>query len=175
MVSGFVKNAYRIDPYKTFKFRVKDATDGKVLMALTKVSTLKRTTEVVKFREGNGLSHDSKSPGRTTYESVTLERGITHDPDFEQWANKVHPYGGDSMMDLAGYKRDLILEMMNEKGHVVHRYFLYKAWVSEFDALPDLDANTNVVAIERIKLEIESWEHDLNTQEPDEKSDVPVG
>jgi phage tail-like protein len=172
MVSGFVKNAYRIDPYKNFKFRV--IMEGKTVLGVSKVSTLKRTTEPVKFRDGNDPSHDSKSPGRTSYESVTLERGITHDPAFEQWANKVHPYGGDSMMDLAGYKRDLILEMMNEKGHVAHRYFLYKAWVSEFDALPDLDANANAVAIERIKLDIESWEHDLNTQEPDEKSDVPV-
>jgi len=172
MAYGFVKNVYRKDPYKNFKFRV--IMDNRVVLGVSKVSTLKRTTEVVKHRNGNDPSHDSKSPGRTSYESVTLERGITHDLTFEQWANTVHSYKGDTSMDLAGYKRELSIELMNEKGHVVHRYFLHNAWVSEFDTLPDLDANANAVAIERIKLEIESWEHDSNTQEPDEKSDVPA-
>jgi phage tail-like protein len=171
MANGFVKNVSRKDPYKNYKFRV--ILDGKTVMGVSKVGALKRTTEVIKHRNGNDPSHDSKSPGRTTYESITMERGITHDPDFEIWANRIHSFGGDTMMDLAGFKRELMLEMMNEKGHVVHRYFLHNTWVSEYTAMPDLDANANAVAIESLKLEIEGFEHDPNTKEPDEKSDVP--
>jgi phage tail-like protein len=172
MAKGFVTNAHRIDPYKNYKFRVR--WDGKTVLGVSKVSSLKRTTEVVKHREGGENSTDHKSPGRTTYEAVTMERGITHDPEFEAWANMVHPYAGDPVMDLVNYKKDLTLEMMNEKGHVVKRYFLYRCWVSEFTAVPDLDANANAVAIESIKLELEGWDRDVATREPDEGSAVPA-
>ncbi len=172
MAQGFIKNVHRIDPYKNFKFRV--IWDGRPVLGISKVGALKRTTEVVKHRSGGENSTDHKSPGRTTYEAVTMERGITHDTEFEKWANMVHPYSGDAGKDLVNYKKDLTLEVMNEKGHVAFRYFLHKCWVSEFTALPDLDANANAVAIENLKIELEGWERDIDTKEPDEKSEVPA-
>ncbi|RLB96664.1 MAG: phage tail protein [Deltaproteobacteria bacterium] len=172
MATGFVKNAHRIDPYKNYKFRV--VMDGRPVLGVSKVGALKRTTEVVKHREGGENSTDHKSPGRTTYEGITMERGITHDREFEKWANMVHPYSGDTGMDLVKYKKDLTLEVMNEKGHVAFRYFLHDCWVSEYTAIPDLDANANAVAIENIKIELEGWERDPDTKEPDEGGDVPA-
>ncbi|MBX3304148.1 MAG: phage tail protein [Nitrospira sp.] len=173
MAKGFVKNAKRFDPYKNFKFRL--VWDGKPVMGISKISALKRTTEVVKHRDGGDNSTDHKSPGRTSYDAVTVERGLTHDPEFEAWANKVHPYSGDSAMDLAAYKKNLTLEMMNEKGHVVYRYFLYDCWVSEYTAIPELNANANAVAIESMKIELEGWDRDKDTKEPNEADDVPQG
>lgn len=177
MGNGFPNNAHRYDPYKNYKFRVlwpplRDETPVPVL-GVSKVSTLKRTTEVVTHRSGGENSTDHKSPGRTSYEGVTMERGITHDLEFEKWANMVHPYDGDAAMDLVNFKKDLILEVMNEKGHVALRYFLYACWVSEFTAVPDLDANANAVAIESIKIELEGWKRDPDTGEPNEASPVP--
>jgi phage tail-like protein len=177
MANGFVKNAHRYDPYKNYKFRVKlKGNDGnfRVVMGVSKVGALKRTTEVVKHRSGGENSTDHKSPGRTTYDGLTMERGITHDREFEKWANMVHPYSGDTGMDLVNYKKDLMLEVMNEKGHVAFRYFLYDCWISEFTSMPDLDANANAVAIENIKIELEGWDRDTDTKEPDEGSDVPA-
>jgi phage tail-like protein len=173
MANGFTVNAHRVDPYKNFKFRLKNA-DGKTVLGVSKVSPLKRTTEVVRHRSGNDNSHDSPSPGRSIYEAITLERGITHDTEFERWANMVHPYAGDASMDLVNYKQELTLEVMDEKGHVALRYFLHRCWVSEFVATPDLDSMANVTAIESVKLELEGWERDLATVEPDEASAVPV-
>src|SRR5215813_13746171 len=141
MADGFVKNAHRHDPYKNFKLTI--LGDGKEVLGVSKVGALKRTTEVVKHRSGGENSTDHKSPGRTTYEGITLERGLTHDPEFEAWANKVHPLVGDAAMDLVNYKKELTLEMMNEKGHTAFRYFLHACWVSEFTALPELNANAN--------------------------------
>jgi phage tail-like protein len=172
MAKGFVTNAHRIDPYKNFKFRV--VLDGKVVMGVSKVGALKRTTEVVKHRDGGDNSSDRKSPGRTTYDGISMERGITHDPKFEAWANLVHQYSGDPAMDLVNYKKDLTLEVLNERGHVAKRYFLYRCWVSEFTAMPDLDANGNSIAIENIKIELEGWARDVETAEPDESSPVPA-
>lgn len=166
MANGFVVNAHRFDPYKNYKFVVR--WDGKVVLGVSKVGALKRTTEVVKHRSGGENSFDHKSPGRTSYEGITMERGITHDPEFEAWAKKVHNYGGDALMDLAGYKKELILEVNNEKGQVAKRYILHNCWVSEYTAVPDLDANANAVAIESLKIELEGWERDVSTPEPDE-------
>lgn len=165
--TGFIANTHRYDPYKNFKFRI--LWDGKSVLGVSKVSALKRTTEVVKHRSGGDDSHDRKSPGRSSYEAVTLERGLTHDPEFEKWANTVHSLNGDPAMDLAGYKKDLTLEVMNEKGQVAFRYFLRRCWVSEYTAMPDLDANANAIAIEHLKIELEGWERDLDTTEPSEK------
>lgn len=173
MAKGFVKNAKRVDPYKNFKFRL--LWDDKPVMGISKVGALKRTTEVVKHRDGGDNSTDHKSPGRTSYDAITVERGITHDPEFEAWANKVHPYSGDTAMDLAAYKKNLTLEMMNEKGHAVYRYFLYDCWVSEYTAIPELNANANAVAIESLKIELEGWDRDKDTKEPNEADDVPQG
>jgi phage tail-like protein len=172
MADGFIVNAHRFDPYKNYKFRV--IWDGRTVLGVSKAGALKRTTEVVKHRSGGENSTDHKSPGRTTYDSLSMERGITHDPEFEKWANLVHPYSGDASMDLVNYKKELTLEVMNEKGHVAKRYFLHNCWVSEFTAVPDLDANANAVAIESIKIELEGWERDPQTKEPDEKSPVPA-
>ncbi len=173
MAKGFVVNAHRFDPYKNYKFRV--IWDGRPVMGVSKVSALKRTTEVVKHRDGGDNSTDRKSPGRTSYEAITLERGVTHDVEFEAWANLVHSYSGDPAMDLVGYKKeDVTLEVMNEKGHVAQRYFLYRCWVSEFTAIPDLDANANAIAIETIKIELEGWQRDVDTKEPKESDVVPA-
>jgi phage tail-like protein len=167
MANGFVTNAHRYDPYKNFKFRI--VSDGKTVLGVSKVGPLKRTTEPVTHRSGGENSTSHKSPGRTTYDGITMERGITHDTEFERWANTVHPYAGDAAMDLVNYKKELTLEVMNEKGHVALRYFLH-----EFTAVPDLDANANAVAIESLKIELEGWERDVATVEPDEKAPVPV-
>lgn len=166
MGNGFTVNVHRFDPYKNFKFRI--LWDNKPVLGVSKVGALKRTTEVVKYRSGGENSHDHLSPGRTTYEGITCERGITHDLEFEAWANKVHTYEGDSVMDLVGFKKELVLEMLNEKGQVALRYFLHACWVSEFTAMPDLDANANAVAIENMKIELEGWERDIDTTEPNE-------
>jgi phage tail-like protein len=169
MPTGF-QNSKRIDPYKTFKFRVKFGQT--TVLGISKVSALKRTTEVVKHRDGGNNSHDHKSPGRTTYDAVTMERGLTHDPEFEAWANMVHSYAGDSTMDLANYKRDVTVEMQDEKGHTVYRYFLHNCWVSEFTSLPELNSNANALAIESMKIELEGWTRDTDLKEP--KLDDPV-
>jgi phage tail-like protein len=171
MPTGFIKNAHRVDPYKTYKFRVK--WDNKTVLGVSKVSPLKRTVNVVPHRSGGENSVDLKSPGRASHDAVTMERGITHDPEFERWANLVHPYAGDKSRNLVEYKKELTLEVLNEKGHAALRYFLHGCWVSEFTSVPALDANANAVAVETIKIELEGWERDVDTKEPDEASPVP--
>lgn len=166
MANGFVVNAHRYDPYKNFKFQI--SWDGKVVLGVSKVGALKRTTEVVKHRSGGENSFDHKSPGRTTYDALSIERGLTHDLEFDKWASSVHSYAGDATMDLAGYKKELTLELLNEKGQVAKRYFLHGCWVSEYTALPDLDANANAVAIQSMRIELEAWESDPGSGEPDE-------
>ena len=172
MPTGFIKNAHRVDPYKNFKFRV--LWDDKAVLGISKVGALKRTTTVVSHRSGGENSSDHKSPGRTQYDGVTMERGVTHDIEFEAWANRVHPFAGDAGMDLVGYKKELTLEVLNEKGQVAHRYFLHGCWVSEFTAVPELDSNANAIAIESLKIELDGWERDPDDKEPTEASD-PVG
>jgi len=169
-MAQFSVNANRFDPYKNFKFRVK--WDGKYVAGISKVSVLKRTTEVVKHREGGDPSSSRKSPGRTEYEAITLERGVTHDTEFEKWANKVWNYGSGlgAETSLRDFRKDVIIELLNEAGQTVHAYKVFRCWVSEFQALPDLDANANAVAIARIKLENEGWERDYDVNEPAEPS-----
>ena len=164
MPTGFVKNANRIDPYKTYKFRV--LWDDKPVLGVSKVGPLRRVTNVVSHRAGGWNSSDSRSPGRTNYDAITMERGITHDVEFAKWADRVHPYAGDGGMDLVGFKKELTLEVLNEKGQVALRYFLHGAWVSEFTAVPQLDSNANAIAVETIKIEIDGWEPDPAAQEP---------
>ena len=158
----------RFDPYKNFKFRVK--WDGKYVAGVSKVGSLKRTTEVVKHRDGGDPSSSRKSPGRTEYEAITLERGVTHDKDFEQWANKVWNYGSGLGAEVAlkDFRKDMIIEVYNESGQLAISYKVYRCWVSEFQSLPDLDANANAVAIQTIKLENEGWERDIEVVEPAE-------
>jgi phage tail-like protein len=167
-MAQFSVNTNRYDPYKNFKFRVK--WDGQYVAGISKVGGLKRTTEVVKHREGGDPSSTRKSPGRTEYEAITLERGVTHDVEFERWANKVWNFQGGSgtEVSLKDFRKDLIIEVYNEADQKVLAYNVYRCWVSEFQALPDLDANANAVAIQHIKLENEGWERDYSVVEPTE-------
>lgn len=167
-MAQFTVNAQRFDPYKNFKFRVK--WDAKYVAGVSKVSSLKRTTEVVKHREGGDPSSSRKSPGRTEYEAITLERGVTHDKEFEQWANKVWNFGAGlgSEVSLQDFRKDIIIEVYNEAGQLAIAYKVFRCWVSEFQSLPDLDANANAIAIQHIKLENEGWVRDIEVQEPSE-------
>jgi phage tail-like protein len=169
-MAQFTVNAQRFDPYKNFKFRVK--WDGDYVAGVSKVSALKRTTEVVKHREGGDPSSSRKSPGRTEFEAVTLERGVTHDKRFEQWANKVWNFGAGLGAETAlqDFRKDIIIEVYNEAGQLAIAYTLFRCWVSEFQALPDLDANANAVAIQHLKLENEGWVRDTSVVEPAELS-----
>jgi phage tail-like protein len=141
---------------------------------VSKVSALKRTTEVVEHREGGDPSIARRSPGRTKYEAVTLERGITHDVEFEQWANKVWNLGSGlgAEISLKDFRKDVILEIYNEAGQLAIAYKIYRCWVSEYQAVPELDANANAVAIQNLKLENEGWERDYEVKEPSEPSFV---
>ncbi len=167
-MAQFTVNSYRFDPYKNFKFRIK--WDGKYVAGLSKMTALKRTTEVVKHREGGDPSTSRKSPGRSDFESITLERGVTHDTEFEKWANKVWDYGSGlgKEVSLKDFRKDILLEFYNEAGQLAIAYKIYRCWVSEYQAMPDLDANANAVAIQHIKLENEGWERDLDVTEPTE-------
>ena len=120
------------------------------MAGVSKVSALKRTTEVVKHRDGGDPSTSRKSPGRTEYEAITLERGVTHDPEFEKWANKVWNFGAGlgGEISLKDFRKDIMIEVYNEAGQMAIAYKVYRCWVSEFQALPDLDANANAVAIQ---------------------------
>src|SRR5499433_2986853 len=163
-------NAQRFDPYVNFKFRVK--WDGRYVAGVSKVGLLKRSTEVVKHREGGDPSSSRKSPGRTEYDALTLERGVTHDTEFEKWANKVWNFGSGlgAEVSLKDFRKDIIIEMYNEAGQLAIAYKVYRCWVSEYQPLPDLDANANAVAIQHIKLENECWERDTGVTEPTEQS-----
>ena len=167
-MAQFTVNAQRFDPYKNFKFRVK--WDGRYVAGVSKVSALKRTTEVVKHREGGDPSSSRKSPGRTEFEAVTLERGVTHDPEFERWANKVWNFGSGlgAEVSLKDFRKDVIIELYNESGQLVIAYKAYRCWVSEFQATADLDANANAVLIQTLKLENEGFERDYEVAEPSE-------
>ncbi|HML12693.1 MAG TPA: phage tail protein [Xanthobacteraceae bacterium] len=169
-MAEFPVNPTRVDPYKQFKFRVK--WDGKYVAGVSKVSALKRTTEVVEHREGGDPSTPHKSPGRTKFEAITLERGVTQDTDFEAWANKVWKLGAalGSEVALADFRKDIVIELFNEAGQVVHGYKVYRCWPSDYVALGDLNADQASVAIEHIKLENEGWERDTSVTEPKEPS-----
>jgi phage tail-like protein len=164
----FTVNSQRVDPYKNFKFRLK--WDGKYVAGISKVSPLKRTTEVIEFREGGDPSTSHKSPGRTEYEAITLERGVTYDTEFENWAAKVWNYGAGlgSEVSLADFRKDIILDVYNEAGQLVFSYKISRCWVSEYQALPELDANCPAIAIQSIVLQNEGWERDTSVTEPTE-------
>ena len=169
-MAQFTVNANRFDPYKNFKFRV--MWDGRYVAGVSKVSALRRTTEVVEHREGGDPSTSRKSPGRSSFEAITLERGVTHDLEFEQWANKVWNFGAGagSEVSLADFRKDVIIDVFNEAGQKALSYQVYRCWVSEYQSLPELDANANAVAIQTLKLENEGWERDLAVTEPAEPS-----
>lgn len=167
-ISSFPQNAERYDPYKNYRFRVKwdSAGTATYVAGISKVSGLKRTTEVVTHREGGDASTSRKSPGRTEFEAITLERGVTHNSAFEEWANQVWKYGnwkadgdlGGKELALKNFRKDITVEMYNEAGQLVISYYVFRCWVSEYQALPELDANGNAVAIQTLKLENEGWQ-----------------
>ena len=169
-MAEFSVNPTRFDPYKNFKFRVK--WDGPYVAGVSKISGLRRTTEVIQHREGGDPSSSRKSPGLTEFAPITLERGVTHDPEFEKWANKVWTLGAGrgAEVSLKDFRKDIVLEVYNEAGQLVLAYKIYRCWISEYEILPDLDANANAIAIERIKLENEGWERDQSVKEPVEPS-----
>jgi phage tail-like protein len=164
----FSKQPLRLDPYKNFKFRLKFGNSTSYVAGISKMSALKRTTEVVEHREGGDPSTSHKSPGRTKFDAVTLERGVTHDTDFEVWASKVWNFTGQAPAEssLADFRKDIIIDVFNEAGQKVKSYSLYRCWVSEYQAMSDLDANANAVLIEHIKLECEGFVRDLSVTEP---------
>jgi phage tail-like protein len=167
-MAQFSVNPRRFDPYKNFKFRVK--WDGRYVAGVSKVGALKRSTEVVEHRDGGDPSSSRKSPGRTKYEAVTLERGVTHDAEFERWANKVWNFGSGlgAEVSLKDFRKDLIIEVYNEAGQLALAYKVYRCWPSDFQTFSDMDANANAVAIQTLKLENEGWERDLEVREPSE-------
>jgi phage tail-like protein len=146
--------------------------DGRYVAGVSKISGLRRTTEVIHHREGGDPITSRKSPGLTEFEPITLERGVTHDPEFENWANKVWSLGAGlgTEVSLKDFRKDIVLELYNEAGQLVLAYKIYRCWVSEYEILPDLDANANAIAIEHIKLENEGWERDQSVKEPVEPS-----
>ena len=169
-MAEFTVNPHRFDPYKNFKFRLK--WDGRYVAGISRISPLIRRTEVIEYRNGGDPSSPRRSPGVTRFESITLERGVTHDPEFEEWANKVWRFGAGmgSEVSLKDFRKDIALELYNEAGQLVMRYLVFRCWVSSYQALPDLDANSGVVAIQSITLENEGWERDPDVTEPEEPS-----
>lgn len=162
-MAQFTVNTSRIVPYKNFKFRVK--WDGQVVAGVSKVSALKRTTEVVSHREGGDISTQRHSPGASKFDAITLERGITFDPEFEKWANLVYSTQGDGAVSLANFRKDIYIEMLNLQGTVVRAYRVFRCWVSEYTAQPELDANANAIAFETIVLQNEGFERDESVVE----------
>ena len=167
-MASFTVNTHRTDPYKNFKFKIK--WNGKHVAGISKISPLKRTTDVIEYRDGANSSNIKKMPGFTKYGPITLERGVTHDTEFENWANQVFNLAASegSEMSLKNFRRDIVLEMYNEAGVLVISYLIHRCWISEYVALPELDANSFKVAIEKITLENEGWERDLSVTEPSE-------
>lgn len=163
----FTVNTHRHDPYRTFKFQV--LIDGRPVAGLRKMGALKKTTEAVKWRTAGDPSHERILPGGTSYEPVSLEQGLTHDPVFEQWASLVNNIEGDAAISLKDFRKDIVINVLNLQGQVAMSYRLYRAWVSEFQALPELDAGTmNTVGIQSITLQHEGWERDRDVTEPTE-------
>lgn len=167
---SFKANATRWDPYKSYRFKVK--WDGNYIAGVSRVGTLRRSTEVVRHRSGGDSSVVRLSPGQSTYDPILLEQGVTHDPAFEQWANKIWSHdrsaSGDTPVSLKDFRKDIIIELYNEAGQKVMAYNVYRCWVSEFQALPELDAMTSAIAIQSIKLEHEGWERNASVTEPTE-------
>jgi len=165
-MAQFSVNTHRFDPYKSFKFRIK--WDGRYVAGVSKVSALKRSTDPVTHREGGDPSTSRVSPSSWKFEPITIERGVTHDPEFERWANLIYSTAGDASISLKDFRKDLIIELLNEQGTVVKAYKVYRCWVSSYQALPDLDANAHAVAIENMVIQNEGWERDESVTEPTE-------
>jgi len=164
-MAEFSVNTHRFDPYKNFKFRIK--WDSKYVAGVSKVGALKQSTEPVTHREGGDASMSRVSPSVWKFEPITLERGVTHDPEFENWAKKVWDYS-NPVTPLKDFRKNITIELLNEQGMVVKVYNVYNCWVSEYQAMPELDSNANAVAIESLTLQNEGWERDDAVGEPAE-------
>ena len=162
----FNVNTHRLDPYKNFKFKVK--WDGKYIAGISSISALTRMTDTVIHREGGDPSNFRVSPGTTSFEPIVLERGLSHDTAFEEWANMIFNMQGDGSISLKNYKKDITIDLFNLQGSRVMSFKVYRCWISEYQPLPELDANKNCVAIERIVLQHEGWERDTEVVEPQE-------
>ena len=165
-MTQFSVNSHRFDPYKNMKFRVK--WDGRYVAGVSKISALKRTTEVVSHREGGDPSTSRNSPSVWKFEAITLDRGLTHDPEFENWANLIYTTQGDAAISLKNFRKDITIELLNEQGKVAKAYKVFRCWVSEYQAMPELDANAHAIAIEHMVIQNEGWERDLDVPEPSE-------
>ena len=165
----FSVNTSRFDPYKNYRFLVYFATGTSPVAAVSKVSALKRSSDAIDYMEGgNGII--LKGLGRTKYDPITMERGVTFDTDFETWANAAQVLSaGSPSTSLANLRKEIRIVLLNEAAQPVHQYKVHRCWVSEFQALPDLDASQNGVAIETIKIENEGWERDLSLTEQKEQ------
>ncbi len=166
LMSSFSVNPNRFDPYRNFKFRV--ILDGRPVPNILRVSPLRRVTEAVVNREGGDNSQFRVAPGASSFEPVVIERGLTHDPTFEEWANLTFNVQGDAAMSLREYRKDMLVQLLNLQGSVVKAYRVHRCWVSEYQALPSLDANNTSVAVERIVVQHEGWERDQDVGEPEE-------
>jgi phage tail-like protein len=168
MSKQFSVNVTRFDPYKSYRFLVYFGISTTAVAGVSKVSSLKRSSDVIEYKAGGDLVI-RKGLGRTKYDPITLERGITHDTDFKDWADQAQQMDqGDASASLKNLRRELRIALLNENGQPVHQYFVHRCWVSEFQALGDLDAGTSAIAIEHIKIENEGWEHDPSVTEPTE-------
>jgi phage tail-like protein len=168
MGKPFTVNINRFDPYKSYRFLVYFQPSTSPVAAVSKVGSLKRSSEVIEYKPG-GDSVSRKGLGRTKYEPITLERGITQDLDFEAWANAAQVMDkGSPSQSLKNLRKEVRIDLLNEAGQPVWRFFVHRCWVSEYQALPDLDGGANAIAIEHIKLENEGWERDTTLTEPTE-------
>jgi len=165
-MAQFTVNTHRSDPYKVYKFRVK--WEGRYVAGVSKVSALKQSTEPIKHREGGDPSTARLIPGPRSFDAITLERGVTHDTEFEDWSNLVYNTDGSASMSLRNFRRDIQIELLNEQGTPAKIYNVFQCWVSEYTALPELDANGTAVAIESMVLQNTGWRRDLDYGEPTE-------
>jgi phage tail-like protein len=165
-MAKFTANPQRVDPYRNFKFRIK--IDNNYVAGLSKCSSLKKTTEMVEWYESGDPSTPHRLPGKTKYDAITLSAGVTHDTTFEDWANLVNNFLGDASMSLKKFRKDITIDVFNEEGQKAISYQVFRCWVSEYQALPELDAAGNAVMISTIKLENEGWQRDNSVTEPTE-------
>jgi phage tail-like protein len=165
MGKPFTVNIKRLDPYKSYRFLVYFDTSTTPVAGVSKVSSLKRSSDAIEYKEG-GNAIIRKGLGRTKYDAITMERGVTFDNDFENWANAAQDLDkGAPNTSLKNLRKEVRIELLNEEGQPVRRYIVHRCWVSEYQALPDLDAGANAIAIEHIKLENEGWERDTSLAE----------
>jgi phage tail-like protein len=165
-MAGFHVNVHRVDPYKNFKFQV--MLDNRVVPGILRVSPLWRRTEIVHWREGGSIGGIRTTPGLTGFDPITLERGVTHDTTFEDWAALSFNPMDDTRMSLRNYRKDMVVNLLNQQGTIVLRYMVYRCWVSEYQPLPQLDANDNEVAVERLVIAHEGFARDTEITEPQE-------